>query len=101
MTYAHRPFTAINPMIHRRNNQALYSCDTYDDTQGIDWIAVERAAEGTIDPATLTRLEIRAAVHHMTDNGMPEEQIARHLHCAPRQVARDRKRPNPRLTAAA
>lgn len=101
MAYAYRPFTATNPMIHRRNHQALYSYDTCDDAQGIDWIAVERAAEGTADPATLTRLEIRAAVHHMTDSGMSEKQIARHLHCDPRQVARDRKRPNPRLTAAA
>lgn len=80
-------FTASAPTL-----QVLHTTDTYDEEHDIDWIAVECAAEGTADPNTLTKAEITAAVHHMTDRGLSQRVIAERLGIYDRKVTRIRAR---------
>ena len=60
--------------------------DTY--SNGIDWIAVERAAQGELHPNQLTREETREAALLMDQAGFTDQQIATRLHIHERQVQR-------------
>lgn len=68
--------------------QALHTTDTYDTARDIDWIAVERAANGTYNPALLNTAELVEAALLMTHNGATEREIGLRLGVWRRTVSR-------------
>lgn len=62
--------------------------DTYDDARDIDWIAVERAANGDYDGALLNRDEKHEAALLMSQSGIPSREISTRLCIYQRQIER-------------
>lgn len=76
----------------RRPMQVRHTADTYDLATDVDWIAVERAAEGTYDPTLLNLAERRQAVLLMLDHGHGAPTISVRLSTHERTIQRWGKR---------
>ncbi|MTE20242.1 hypothetical protein F0L17_14215 [Streptomyces sp. TRM43335] len=85
----HPRITARTRAFHdTRPLQITHTPHSYDDARDIDWIAVERAAQGTYDPTALNLAEKREAVLLMDRNGYTACDISERLSVYRRQIAR-------------
>lgn len=72
--------------IHGQRPRLQLPLDTY--SKGIDWIAVERAAQGELRPDALTPDETREAALLMDQAGFTDQEISIRLCVYARQVHR-------------
>lgn len=70
------------------NMQVLHTTSTYDPVRDIDWIAVERAANDTYNPAMLNEAERIEAGLLMARHGYSEREIGERLDVWRRTVSR-------------
>lgn len=75
--YAHRALAASTPRgIITRVGATPDNADTYDDDHDIDWVAVERAANGDYEPALLNEAELRETAIALAKSGLRERAIS-------------------------
>lgn len=77
-----------------RTMQVTHTPYTYDPDTDVDWIAVERAANGTYDPTLLSLTERRHAVLLMLRHGYGAPTISERLATYERTIQRWRDRAN-------